>query len=134
MFNWTCDELKALDIGEGERIPILKDIFKLCQNVPIILNIEIKGPSRADLVKTFDYLKTCQTVMNMMREFKVENQVIISSFNDEVAHAISEVTLDTNSFSANKFIIFSLKNYWGDSCANDYLTTEIVEGVNVIDT
>lgn len=113
----------------------MSEVFELFQNKPIVLNIEVKGPARADLVSKFDYLKTCQTVIKMMRDFEVENQVIISSFNDQVAEAISEVTLDNNSFSnLNKFIIFSLKNYWGDSCANDYLTTEIVEGVNVIDT
>ena len=27
VFNWTCEELKSLDIGEGERMPTFEELL-----------------------------------------------------------------------------------------------------------
>ncbi len=50
VFQWTQEELQTrIDIGEGERIPLLKDLIEACASRPhMLLNIELKGPLDED--------------------------------------------------------------------------------------
>lgn len=42
--NWTFDELRTIDIGNGEQIPTLDEMLELFKETDILLNIELKGP------------------------------------------------------------------------------------------
>ena len=80
-----------IDIGGGERIPTLSALFTLVKDVPIILNVELKGPASPSRKANFDYLKTVQVVNKMIRDFDLEDKVIISSFVPEIISTFSEV-------------------------------------------
>lgn len=43
VFDYTFEELKALDVGNGERIPSLQELFELIKK-QLYINIEIKSP------------------------------------------------------------------------------------------
>lgn len=57
----------------------------------MILNVELKGPASEHCKKDFDYLKTADTVNRLIREFDLEEKVIISSFVPEIIQAFSYV-------------------------------------------
>ena len=55
VFDWTAEELMRLDIGEGERMPTLEELFKLSDEAPeMLLNIEVKAPDSADIAARYD--------------------------------------------------------------------------------
>lgn len=68
----TYSKLSSLDIGEGEKIPLLKEVFELLGN-NVIYDLEIKsrGNKRKLLVKK---------IIELIQECKVEKNVFISSF------------------------------------------------------
>lgn len=63
----TLDELKQLDMGEGEKIPTLQEVIKLAQG-KIGLQIEIK------------VIDIGQKIIEMLRETNLTKSTIISSF------------------------------------------------------
>ncbi len=76
----TLDAIKKLDAGsyfdpsfEGERIPTLEEVFELVGK-KILINIELKN-----YLTPFDPLP--QAVANLVQKWKLENNVLISSFN-----------------------------------------------------
>ena len=68
-------DLAVIDAGEGERIPLLRDVIALMDahaaetGKEIILNVELKGPGTGRVVA--EYLAT------------IDNPVLVSSFNHE---------------------------------------------------
>jgi len=71
----NLDVLKTLDIGEGEKIPTLQEVFDLCKE-KIGINIEIKA------------LGMAESVVNLVEKNGMIKDVIISSFKHiEVAKA-----------------------------------------------
>lgn len=69
------DVLKSLDIGEGEKIPTLQEVFDLCKG-KIGINIEIKAPGLAE------------PVVKLIEKNGMIEDIIISSFmHSEVAQA-----------------------------------------------
>ena len=71
----NLDDLKSLDIGEGEKIPTLQEVFDLCKG-KMGINIEIKGSGMAE------------SVVNLVEKNGMVDDVIISSFmHSEVAQA-----------------------------------------------
>lgn len=53
----TLSELRSIDVGKGERIPTLSQVFDLVASTNIIINIELKGEGTpqavADLIKDY---------------------------------------------------------------------------------
>lgn len=74
----TCKQnlqtLKSLDFGEGEKIPTLAEFFDAFGKKLSVINVEIKSTGlRTNGIE--------QAVLQCIRQFKLEEQVYISSFN-----------------------------------------------------
>ncbi|MBW4829126.1 MAG: glycerophosphodiester phosphodiesterase [Clostridiaceae bacterium] len=77
----TLEEIKSLDAGSWfdkkfskEKIPVLEEVFELVKNKNIFLNIELKnGP--------IFYSNIEEDVVELIKDYRLENQVLISSFN-----------------------------------------------------
>ena len=79
--DYTLAELKELSANEKfgdqfpiQRIPTLREYLELVKNEPIITNIEMK-------TGVFEYLPMEQKVVDLLREYKLCDRVIISTFN-----------------------------------------------------
>lgn len=72
--DYTYQELKQFDFGSGQTIPLLRDVFELIAENDLIINIEIKAG-------TVFYLDFEEHILNLIDEYKMEERVIISSFN-----------------------------------------------------
>lgn len=77
----TYDELRTRDAGSwfhadfaGERIPSLEELFKLVQGRGILLNLELKNG-------IVSYKGMEEKIIQAIRDWKMEQQVILSSFN-----------------------------------------------------
>ena len=77
----TLAEIKELDAGgkfdsqyAGLRVPTLREYLKLVKDQPVITNIEMK-------TGVFEYREMEQKLVDMLREYKVEDRILITSFN-----------------------------------------------------
>ncbi|MGO4530916.1 glycerophosphodiester phosphodiesterase [Paenibacillus sp. 2TAF8] len=77
----TYDKLRTLDAGSwfhsdfaGESIPSLEMLFNLVQGKKILLNVELKNG-------IVPYKGMEEKVIQVIREWKMEQQVVLSSFN-----------------------------------------------------
>ncbi len=73
------DALFALDAGHGERIPRLADAARLCRELGLLANVEIKPAAGHEAV-------TAKTVIRMVSELwrTAPDQALLSSFSPEV--------------------------------------------------
>ena len=69
----TFDELRSLDIGKGQQVPLLSELFALCKDT-LYYDIELKVPGLQDG-------GLAEKVWQTIREFGLEGQCMISSFN-----------------------------------------------------
>ena len=90
--NFDLKYLKKLKSFEGEKIPILEEIFQICKN-KIFINIEIKD-DRIDLL--FPIL------LNLIEKYEMFEQIQISSFHHDYYFKIK----DFNEKNPNKKIEF----------------------------
>ena len=74
----TLKELRKLDFGKGEKIPLLEDVIKLTIG-KIKLNCEIKTENIG------------KKVIDMIREAKIVDRTILSSFNHEELLKIQKI-------------------------------------------
>ena len=89
----TLDELKGLDIGSWfdeafseERIMSLKEVIKLTKD-KIKLNLEYK-------IRNHNYEEVIARLVDLLVEFGVEEEVLISSFNHNVIKYLKEYKLN----------------------------------------
>lgn len=69
--DFLLSEIKEFSLDKGEKIPTLREVFELCQNkVKIIVEIKEK------VKKT----RIIEELMKLIREFSIEDSVIVSSF------------------------------------------------------
>ncbi|MGO1820040.1 MAG: glycerophosphodiester phosphodiesterase [Senegalia sp. (in: firmicutes)] len=92
--DMTLDQIKLLDAGSkfseefaGEEIPTLEELIILTKDTDIILNIEIKN-------NKMNYPKIEEKLVELIKKYKIEERVIISSFNHNTIYKIKE--LDEN--------------------------------------
>ncbi|MGO1652341.1 glycerophosphodiester phosphodiesterase [Senegalia sp. (in: firmicutes)] len=92
--DMTLDQIKLLDAGSkfseefaGEEIPTLEELIILTKNTNIILNIEIKN-------NKMNYPRIEEKLVELIKKYKIEERVIISSFNHNTIYKIKE--LDEN--------------------------------------
>ncbi|MGO1369425.1 glycerophosphodiester phosphodiesterase [Senegalia sp. (in: firmicutes)] len=92
--DMTLAQIKLLDAGSkfseefaGEEIPTLEELIILTKNTNIILNIEIKN-------NKMNYPKIEEKLVELIKKYKIEERVIISSFNHNTIYKIKE--LDEN--------------------------------------
>lgn len=78
--SYTYDELKKFDASFNfnnfgfNRIPTLEEYFLLVKDLDIITNIELK-------TSVYQYLGIEDSVLELIKKYKLEDKVIISSFN-----------------------------------------------------
>lgn len=92
--DFAYDELLRLDAGswfssdfKEEKIPLLTDVLRLFANRDIAINIELKN-------SFIEYEGMEEAVLKMIKEFAIEDKIIISSFNH---YSIKKVRdLDSN--------------------------------------
>lgn len=65
--DWSFSELRKMDFGKGERIPLLEEVLDVCEG-KVRLNIEFKGKGVA------------ASVVSLLKKRKSKDDVIISSF------------------------------------------------------
>jgi glycerophosphoryl diester phosphodiesterase len=70
------DRIKELDAGQGQTIPSLDEYFDFVQNLDITTNIELKN-------LIFPYQGLEERVIRLIRERRLEDRVIFSSFNHQ---------------------------------------------------
>lgn len=77
----TLSEIKDLDASAGFRgvyganpVPTLREYFEFIKDIPMITNIEMKS-------NIFDYVAMDKLVSDLIREYKLEERIIISGFN-----------------------------------------------------
>lgn len=87
----TLKELKALDASHKyyesygrQEIPTLREYFELVKNTDLISNIELK-------TGIYEYPGIEEKVFDLMKEFHLEEKVLISSFNHESILRIKEI-------------------------------------------
>ncbi len=87
----TLEQIKALDAGSwkgaefsGTRIPTLDETLDFMGDGRVRLCIEIKGAT------TSDNMRAGWDTVNMIRQRKIEQYVVISSYNPEALQAIRE--------------------------------------------
>ncbi|MDR3295036.1 MAG: glycerophosphodiester phosphodiesterase [Clostridiales Family XIII bacterium] len=76
--DMTLAELRALDAGQGERIPLLDEYFDLVAPLPLITNIEMKNSE-------IPYDGMEKQVIAMVRERRLDDRIIFSSFKHDSA-------------------------------------------------
>ena len=79
--DMTVEELKKLDASAGfmgvygkTEIPTLREYMELVKDLPLVTNIELK-------TNIFDYEGLPEKVYDMIKEYGVQDRIIISSFN-----------------------------------------------------
>ena len=87
----VCDmayaELRGLDAGLGERIPLLSEYFDLDEGLPLITNIDLKN-------NVVPYEGMEKKVLEMVRSYGLSDRVIFSSFNHESVNKIKKLASD----------------------------------------
>ena len=76
------DALRALDAGDGEKIPTLKEVMDLCRD-KVAINIELKGPNTAAPVNQL-------LIAEASNGWSPKNISISSFYHDELAKAAPE--------------------------------------------
>lgn len=86
----SLSELKHLDFGSfssqrfrGEKIPTLAEALELIKDLDVI-NIEVKG-------KRLKSNGLEEQINKLVKDFKLENQVIVSSFNPAILYRMSKI-------------------------------------------
>ena len=79
--DYTLAEVRELDASEKfgakygpQRIPTLREYLELVKDEPIITNIEMK-------TGVYEYLPMEQMLVDMLREYKITDRILITSFN-----------------------------------------------------
>ena len=89
VFDWTMDELRTLDIGEGETMPTLHELLTLTQEAPeMLLNIELKGPRTESYKPRYDFDLACEIVADYIDRFQVAHRTMVSSFEPLITNTI----------------------------------------------
>jgi len=85
--GFTYAQLRELDAGQGERIPLLSEYLDLVEDLPFITNIELKN-------NKIPYEGLEEKVLEMVRSRGLSDRVIFSSFNHESVNKMKKLAPD----------------------------------------
>ena len=85
--DFTYDELNLLNYGNAEKLLTLRIALGFIREHSLYLNIEIK-----DVKENFSDEKIVSTVLKEIKEFGVENQVLISSFSSKYLSLVKTIS------------------------------------------
>lgn len=93
VFYWTVAELQAkIDIGEGERIPLLEELIILSKDAPdMLLNIELKGPLDPVWGQMYDYDLAAREVIKLIEKYDIASRTMISSFVRKIVDSVIKI-------------------------------------------
>lgn len=133
--DYTYDQLKEFDasyIYTGKfgfnKIPTLREYFNLIKGTNIITNIELK-------TGIFEYVGIEEKVFNLIKEFKLEDRVIISSFNHYSVLRMKALAPNIKCGFLTETWILNPGKYTKDNCIECYhphfaiLTPDIVKSL-----
>lgn len=83
IFNWNCKDLQKLDAGNGERIPLLSEVFELIHSTNVFVNIELKGPRTPSLSAIYNCELAANRVLETVNQYDMHGRFLISSFNHD---------------------------------------------------
>lgn len=83
----SFDEVRSLDVGEGEQVPLLSELFALCGE-KLYYDIELKVPGLNDRGLAH---KTWQTI----KAFALEGRCMVSSFNPFALRRFNTISKNT---------------------------------------
>ncbi|MGY5876308.1 MAG: glycerophosphodiester phosphodiesterase family protein [Candidatus Thorarchaeota archaeon] len=75
----TLDELRNLDAGEGEKIPLLEDVLRFCQG-QLRVNVELKAPDIE------------QNVLGVVERVGMLSSVVFTSSNQESLRLLKQIS------------------------------------------
>jgi glycerophosphoryl diester phosphodiesterase len=94
VIDYPLAKIKEADAGtkfsgdfKGERIPTLKEFFEWFCDKKLLINVELKN----DVIP---YNGLEEKVIKLIRDFKLENRVILSSFNHESIKNLRKIAPD----------------------------------------
>ena len=133
--DYTYDQLKEFDasyVYTGKfgfnKIPTLREYFNLIKGTNIITNIELK-------TGIFEYVGIEEKVFNLIKEFKLEDRVIISSFNHYSVLRMKALAPNIKCGFLTETWILNPGKYTKDNCIECYhphfaiLTPDIVKSL-----
>ncbi|GAX88370.1 glycerophosphoryl diester phosphodiesterase [Lebetimonas natsushimae] len=100
--NFTLKELKNFTIYPNEKIPTLEETLTLCKEINMPVNIELKKVFKNEKIFLEKVLKT-------VKKFKLENKVLISSFEHSYLNFFKENTISIAALFDKPFEIDYLK-------------------------
>ena len=128
VFDWTYEELQTLDVGDGEKMPTLEQLFELSSEAPeMLLNIEVKEPNTPEIAARYDIALASNVLCNLISKHRVAKRTMISGFSAKYLQAIKVA-----SAGHRDFFIQSLRNEDGSPDAEDYQIDAEFHGVNII--
>lgn len=81
--DYTLDQLKQLDAGNGEQIPTLRELFELVKDHPTLtLDLELKEYPVDGWEEKAYY--TCDKILEMVEEYHFAERCVINSFNQKL--------------------------------------------------
>lgn len=72
--DYTLEELKKLDVGEGEKIPTLEEVVRLLEPTGLRINVELK-------TGIFRYEGIEEKVLELLKRYDICDRIWCSSFN-----------------------------------------------------
>ncbi len=80
----TFEELRSLDVGQGQQVPLLSELFESCKD-KVYYDIELKVPGLQDGGLS-------EKVWQTIRDFGLEGQCMISSFNPFAVRRFNKIS------------------------------------------
>lgn len=87
VFDFSFDELNGLDYGDGETLLTLTKALEFIKENSLYLNVEIK-----DVNEKFSDEQMVSTVLDEIKKFEVQDQVLISSFRAEYLPLVKKLS------------------------------------------
>jgi glycerophosphoryl diester phosphodiesterase len=75
--DYSLEEIRQLDAGQGERVPIFEEVIQLARDAQIRLCVEIKGRNEAE------GLAIAESVIRQLEESDFLSQAIVTSFSPQ---------------------------------------------------
>ena len=107
----TLQQLQAFDYGSWfnpvyaeETIPTLSDVLQIFQHTHHVINIELKSD-------IFEYTGIEEIVFHTIKQFKMEERVIISSFNHETLQRFNKLAPSIKTATLFSSLVLNLENY-----------------------
>ena len=83
IFDYTLAELQAFDVGEGERVPTLGQVFEILGS-EVYINIEVKVPYEMKVKKMYNYSRSAKKLYKLVKAHGLQQTCCISSFDQDI--------------------------------------------------